>query len=141
MARDREKQAVDAFKRKQVGESPIGKSPRRELGELTPRDWFVLDRGADQVARRMEVWSLLGWYHHNHVRPYLGFVGMLRWLWRRLTQPEKLLSPWELLEKKLQAIEAGLALQRQMGIVEGDQAIQVAEESGAAPEGGRIITP
>lgn len=64
--------------------------------KLNLRNWYVQDEGCEQVARRVEVWSLLGWYHEQVVQPQLGFRGLLRRLWRILTgQRWKLMGPWE----------------------------------------------
>ncbi len=63
---------------------------------LKVTDWYVLEQGCDQVARRREVWGLLGWYHRTQVEPYLGLRGLFRRLWNRLRGKAYLnLSVWD----------------------------------------------
>lgn len=72
------------------------RTPKEAMQEgVNIRDWFVMPE-ANSVARRHEVWTLLGWYHQKVVKPQLGFTGGLRRLWWQLTgQSYKLVSPWE----------------------------------------------
>lgn len=74
---------------------------------MTPRHWFVKEAGADSVARRHEVWALLGWYHQTVVEPQIGFLGAFRRLWWLLTgQHHRLLSPWKAIEERVMEIKA-----------------------------------
>lgn len=79
---------------------------RRAKQQLRVRDWYV-SPDCDQVARRHQVWGLLGWYHRAVVAPQLGIRGALRRLWWRLSgQRHRILSPWEQLEARAAAIAA-----------------------------------
>lgn len=89
----------------------------REAGPeiMKPRDWFVRP-GAELVARRADVWALLAWYHHNHVEPHLGLMGVLRRFWWRISgQKFKLLSPWELIEARKAEIKLRRQVDAQLG--------------------------
>lgn len=71
---------------------------------LTPRDWYGSE-GHGRIATRGEVWALMGWHYHRFVEPQLGLAGFLRRLWWRLTrQRMKLLSPWQQLAIRAQAL-------------------------------------
>lgn len=68
---------------------------------LGVKDWFVMP-GANQPARRHEVWTLLDWYHRTVVQPNQGLAGVLRRLWWRVTgQWEQLETPWETIHRKV----------------------------------------
>lgn len=92
----------------------------RQRQPLKVGDWYTAPR-AGEVARRSEVWGLLGWYHRNVVAPQLGIRGALRRLWWRLSgQRHRILSPWEQLEARAAAIAAMRAaeLAEEMGDLE-----------------------
>lgn len=73
---------------------------------LPLREWFVMP-DANTVARRHEVWTLLGWYHQKVVKPQLGFTGAFRRLWWILTgQSDRLLSPWEQVHRRVEYAKA-----------------------------------
>ncbi len=84
--------------------------------QLSVRDWFT-EGSAELVARRVEVWTLLEWYHHRYVLPNLGIRGVLRrlYLWLRGHKvdghPIELIaftSPWQEYRVKA-AIRAAMA--------------------------------
>lgn len=75
----------------------------RPIRHVGVRDWFT-EPDAELVTRRVEVWTLLKWYHERYVLPNLGLRGFFRRLWVRLTgkkldgHPIELISltnPWE----------------------------------------------
>ncbi len=88
---------------------------------LKVSDWYIVPQ-ADQIARRREVWGLLGWYHRTQVEPYLGIRGSLRKLWNRLRgKAAENLSIWDRLqltallmqrEQERQAAEAARAAEK-----------------------------
>lgn len=91
--------------------SPFAQQKRQQdvRPSLKVGDWYN-GEGGDQVARRHQVWGLIGWYHAAVVEPQLGFRGAFRrlgyrlagWLhWskdKRIDYRKKLMSPWDLLE-------------------------------------------
>lgn len=88
---------------------------RRAQQQLRVRDWYV-SPDCEQVARRHQVWGLLGWYHRTVVAPQLGIRGALRRLWWRLSgQRHRVLSPWEQLEARAAAIAERLAAELEEG--------------------------
>lgn len=88
---------------------------------MTPRMWFVQEAGADLVARRNEIWALLGWYHEKIVAPQLTISGQLRRLWWRLTgQTARLYSPWEALAARVEEIKAQRQMMHELSQTNGD---------------------
>lgn len=87
--------------------------------------WFTMSKGADQVARRRQVWGLLGFYHHRVALPNHGLAGFLRRLYYRIFGTRirlggrtynmdliRLRSPWEHIGLKVEHREELLELTR-----------------------------
>lgn len=86
---------------------------------MRPSEWFVAPK-AEQVARRSEVWALLGWYHATQVQPHLTVRGAFKRLWWRLTgQDRKLMSPWEELTEVMRLREAARARHAELAASNG----------------------
>lgn len=99
--------------KKQV-QAPVAKT-------IGVRDWFV-GESAETIARKVEVWTLLQWYHERYVLPNLGLRGFFRRLYvrlfgKRLKSPGgktinvellALISPWQEYRVKA-ALRAALA--------------------------------
>jgi len=100
---------------------------RRAKRQLRVRDWYV-SPDCEQVARRHQVWWMLGWYHRTVVAPQLGIRGAVRRLWWRLTgQRHRLMSPWE----QLEARAAAIAQMRAAELEEEARRLEAARSNGA----------
>lgn len=74
--------------------------------DMTVSSWFA-GRDAELVARRADVWALLGWYHETQVKPYLTVWGALKRVWWRVTgETNRLKSPWELIHARIEEVKA-----------------------------------
>lgn len=72
----------------------------KEPDVLQLRDWFA-GKEAEMVARRNEVFALLGHYHRTQVLPRLTVRGALVRLWWKVTgQKYKLMDWWELFDAR-----------------------------------------
>lgn len=101
---------------------------RKPEEELRVAHWFS-GQSASQLARRHEVWTLLGWYHQRVVEPQLGVAGALRRLWWRLSGQTWRLSPWRDVSERIARAKAARA------VLEGHR--RVVEKEKVAAEAGR----
>lgn len=120
---------------------------------MRPSDWFVRPRSG-MVARREDVWALLGWYHAKYVIPNQGLLGFLRRSWYRITGQRrellKLTDPWAELRAVIETRRAARSLAHDLNRGDGsgseEPGLELDEEStehlGRNGDGpGKIIAP
>lgn len=104
-------------------------------GEMPVRAWFSEADGCSSIARRSEVWGLLGWYHSTIVEPQLGFPGFLRRLWWRFTgQKTRLLSPWMQIRARQWAMAMAAQQQAELATRAEQERIAAAQGAGGLAE-------